>query len=112
LSSSNGFRLSPQQAHLWAQLVPSPDTPYRAQCVVELQGPLDKPRLERAAREVVSRNEILRTTYRRLPGTGAAVQVPGDVPATVLRELDWTGPRAQWWSTLLEDLLLGPAENP
>jgi amino acid adenylation domain-containing protein len=112
LSSSNGFRLSPQQAHLWAQLVPSFGTPYRAQCVVELQGPLDKPRLERAVREVVSRNEILRTTYRRLPGTEAAVQVPGDVPATVLRELDWTGPRARWWSTLLEDLLLGPSEKP
>jgi amino acid adenylation domain-containing protein len=112
LSSSNGFRLSPQQVHLWAQLVPSPDTPYRAQCVVELRGTLDKPRLERAVREVLSRHEILRTTYRRLPGTETAVQVPGDMPATVLRELDWTGPRAQWWSNLLEDLLLGPSENP
>jgi len=89
LSSSNGFRLSPQQAHLWAQLTPSPDLPYRAQCVVELQGELDKPRLEHAVREVFSRNEILRTTYRRLPGTEAAVQVPGDVPTAVLQELDW-----------------------
>ncbi|HZI03717.1 MAG TPA: condensation domain-containing protein, partial [Archangium sp.] len=88
MSSSNGFRLSPQQAHLWAQLTPSPDTPCRAQCIVELQGELDKPRLERAVREVVSRNEILRTTYRRLPGTEAAVQVPGDVPTAVLQELD------------------------
>jgi amino acid adenylation domain-containing protein len=75
--------------------------------VVELQGALDKPRLERAVREVLSRNEILRTTYRRLPGTEAAVQVPGDVPATVLRELDWSGPRAQEWSTLLEELFSG-----
>ncbi len=109
MSSSNGFRLSPQQAHLWAQLVPDLETPYRAHCVVELQGALDKPRLERAVREVVSRNEILRTTYRRLPGTESAVQVPGEVPAPLLQEFDWS--RSRTWILGVEHWLHGDVFN-
>ncbi|MFY0563641.1 non-ribosomal peptide synthetase [Archangium lansingense] len=109
MSSSNGFRLSPQQAHLWTQLAPDFETPFRTRCVVELQGEMDEPRLERAVREVLSRHEILRTTYRRLPGTGAAVQVPGDVPATVLQKLDWS--RTSTWFKHLEIWFDGDLEK-
>jgi amino acid adenylation domain-containing protein len=55
-----------------------------------IDGPAEAAQLERAVRDVLSRHEILRTAYRRVPGTGAGVQVPGEVPATVLRVLDWS----------------------
>jgi amino acid adenylation domain-containing protein len=58
--------------------------------VLSLEGPLDLGRLERALRKLLSRHEVLRTSYRRLPGTGAAVQLIGDVPATVLEVADWS----------------------
>jgi amino acid adenylation domain-containing protein len=86
-----GFRLSPQQARLWSLLASGPATSARARAAFLLEGPLDAERLERTVREAVSRHELLRTYYRRLPGTGAALQVPGDVPATVLEVLDWSG---------------------
>jgi amino acid adenylation domain-containing protein len=73
---------------LWSLLAAAPAPSARARAALMIDGELDAARLERAVREVVSRHEVLRTTYRRLPGTGAGVQVPGDVPATLLKVLD------------------------
>ncbi|RKH15657.1 amino acid adenylation domain-containing protein [Corallococcus sp. CA047B] len=90
MTQPTGFRLSPQQARLWSLLAAVPGAPSRARAVLSLDGPLDVARLERAVRELISAHEVLRTTYRHLAGTAAAVQVPGEVPATVLEVLDWS----------------------
>ncbi|MCP3144579.1 non-ribosomal peptide synthetase [Pyxidicoccus xibeiensis] len=89
MSQSNGFRLSPQQARLWSLLGASLSASSRARAVLDFVGPLDAARLERGLRTLVARHEVLRTSYRRLPGTGTAVQVIGDVPQKVLEVLDW-----------------------
>ena len=71
-----GYRLSPQQKHLW--LLHHHDlgaAPYRAICVVRITGGLDTDRLRRALDEVVAEHEILRTTFRLLQGMSIPVQV-------------------------------------
>ena len=68
-----GFRLSPQQARLWAlQAEPSR---HRAQGVIALEGPLDRTALARAMERVVERHEILRTRFLRRPGFRLPLQV-------------------------------------
>lgn len=95
-----GYRLSPQQQRLWELLrrVRS-DAPFRAQCAVLIEGPLDAARLRAALGRVVARHEILRTTFRRLPGLSLPVQVVGDsgpawLPGRDLKELDADARRA------------------
>ncbi|HEX8852561.1 MAG TPA: hypothetical protein VF754_03690, partial [Pyrinomonadaceae bacterium] len=61
-----GFRLSPQQEHLWLLQQAEGSMPTRAVCSVRVEGALDLPTLERAARMAVERNEILRTSFQRL----------------------------------------------
>jgi len=99
-----GFRLSPQQERLW--LLQQGGPAFRAECVVELEGPLDAGLLREAWRAVVSRHEILRTTYELLPGMGLPVQVIGDDPAAAfaLEETDLTGRDGDEQRRLLEEL--------
>ncbi|HEX8119489.1 MAG TPA: condensation domain-containing protein, partial [Pyrinomonadaceae bacterium] len=53
-----------------------------------LEGGFDAPALREAVRRVVLRHEILRTTFRHLPGMAFPVQVIGDDPAFTLDERD------------------------
>jgi amino acid adenylation domain-containing protein len=70
-----GFRLSPQQKHLWLVQQAGQPLPYRAQCVVRIEGQL-KPTILIAALEYgLNRHEILRTTFHHLPGTAIPLQV-------------------------------------
>jgi amino acid adenylation domain-containing protein/non-ribosomal peptide synthase protein (TIGR01720 family) len=89
-----GYRLSPQQQRLWELLRRvRGDAPFRAQCAVLIEGPLDSARLRAALGRVVARHEIMRTTFRRLPGLSLPVQVVGDsgpawLPGRDLKDLD------------------------
>src|SRR6185369_9133231 len=69
-----GFRLSPQQRRAWS-LASSDTTSGRAQATAVLEGALDVARLEEAIVAVVERNEILRTSFHRLPGMQFPLQV-------------------------------------
>ncbi|MBZ4421423.1 non-ribosomal peptide synthetase [Myxococcus sp. RHSTA-1-4] len=109
MTHSPGFRLSPQQARLWSLLAATPSASSRARAVLSLEGPLDTARLERAVRELLSRHEVLRTIYRHLPGTGAAVQLIGDMPATVLEVVDWSARSPSEAQAGLEALLSAEA---
>ena len=71
-----GYRLSPQQRHLW--LLHSDDVgtlAYRSICFVTITGELNTDLLRRAFDQVVSQHEILRTTFRLLQGMSIPVQV-------------------------------------
>lgn len=76
--SSAGFRLSPQQRRLWSLQQANQKMPRRAHVVVLIEGPLDALALKRAVREVVERNEILRTRFYRLDGLEFPVQIIND----------------------------------
>ncbi|WP_437681738.1 non-ribosomal peptide synthase/polyketide synthase [Sorangium sp. So ce131] len=66
-----GFRVSPQQRRLWL----SARGEGRAACLLELCGPLEGDRLERALRRLVARHEVLRTVFPSLPGMETPLQV-------------------------------------
>ncbi len=81
-----GFELSPQQRRIW-RLQQREEGSFRAQAAFRLEGALDRDVLRRSLREVVARHEILRTTYRRLPGMDLPIQVIGEEPRFSYREL-------------------------
>src|SRR5947207_1311623 len=71
-----GYEVSPQQRQAWLLQRAAGTLHYRA--TVELDGPLDPQRLRRAAQQLAAEHEILRTTFRRVPGRGVPVQVIHD----------------------------------
>jgi len=70
-----GYRLSPQQRRLCWLSQAEGSTPYRSQCALLVEGGPSLDDLEIALDEVVARNEILRTNFKRLPGLNTPVQV-------------------------------------
>ena len=71
-----GYRLSPQQKHLWLlQQQDVGNATYRAVSVVTIKGELDSNLLRQSFDQVVAQHEILRTTFRLLQGMTIPVQV-------------------------------------
>jgi len=87
--SLEGYRLSPQQRHLWLLQQEDYSAAYSTVCLVRVTGRLKLASLESAVRSVVQRQEILRTKFRLLPGMTTPLQVIGET--------------AQW-STAVEDV--------
>lgn len=75
------YRLSPQQRRAWRLAGGDGD---RAAAAVLLDGRLDLDRLAGALQAVVARHEILRTTFRRRPGSRVPDQVVGPAFAPTL----------------------------
>ena len=84
-----GFRLSPQQRHVWEQGRDQPA--FRAQCAVSLKGTLDVDALKAAAWRVAARHEILRTRFRQRVGLKVPLQVIEAEPAPAWSEIDLRG---------------------
>lgn len=74
ITQLQGFRVSPQQRHLWL-LQQSEGAAYHARCSVLIEGELDVDALKAAVRTVVHRHEILRTVFARTPGVKVPLQV-------------------------------------
>ncbi len=71
-----GYRLSPQQTHLWLlQQQGAASVAYSSFCVVTINRDLNASLLRQALDHVVAQHEILRTTFRLLPGMTIPVQV-------------------------------------
>ncbi|MBH8554262.1 amino acid adenylation domain-containing protein [Nostocaceae cyanobacterium CENA357] len=73
-----GFRLSPQQKHLW--LLQKTDTmqPYRVQFSVDINGRFDRQIFNQALKVVWQHQEILRTSFRFLQGMDIPIQIIND----------------------------------
>jgi amino acid adenylation domain-containing protein len=83
-----GFRLSPQQRHLWIVQQADPGPGYVARLATHVAGDLDAGALGSALRELVGRHEILRTTFQCLPGMRIPLQVIGAVDGFRVEERD------------------------
>jgi amino acid adenylation domain-containing protein/thioester reductase-like protein len=70
-----GFRLSPQQEHLWLLQQLDNKSVYYSDCLISITGKIQIDKLELALETVVNCNEILRTYFRCLPGMTIPVQV-------------------------------------
>lgn len=93
-----GFRLSPQQKHLWLLQEASNALPYRAQCAVLIEGRLDRHSLKAALRDVSDRYEILRTTFRCAHGMTIPLQRVNEDSAPSMEEFDLSA-----WSALRQE---------
>lgn len=71
-----GFRVSPQQKHLW--LTAHKGLGCFSQCAILIDGETPEKRLEEALQALLERHESLRTTFRQLPGMGVPIQVIAD----------------------------------
>jgi amino acid adenylation domain-containing protein len=89
-----GFRLSPQQEHLWALGAGKESGVYRVLGTVTVAGDLDPAVLERALWRVVARQEILRTRFPAVPGMALPLQVITEGSGPRIRRRDWSGSTA------------------
>jgi len=85
---ARGFRLSPQQRRLW--LLQRDGSVYNSQAAVLLDGPVAIRVLKQALSRTIADYEILRTTFRRVPGMNVPLQVVVDQLDADWRQLDWT----------------------
>jgi amino acid adenylation domain-containing protein len=105
-----GFRLSPQQRLLW--LTQEGNPAFCAQCVVLLEGRLDAEALRRSAHDVAARHDILRTTFRSLPGAAVPLQVVAEVAAPSWDEADLSDSPGPEQKSRVEALLREEAGRP
>ncbi|MEG4227988.1 amino acid adenylation domain-containing protein [Microcoleus sp. N9_B2] len=78
-----GFRLSPQQRHLWGLQQNNSQQIYRVRGAILISGNLDREILKKALQNVVNRHEILRTSFHCLPGMTLPLQAiarTGEIP--------------------------------
>ena len=85
-----GFPLSPQQHRAWTLRADAARRPFHATGTLQIDGPLDRATLEKALQQTVAANEILRTTFRTLPGMTLPLQVISDKAAVTLDVCDLT----------------------
>jgi amino acid adenylation domain-containing protein len=90
---SGGFRLSPQQRHLWALQQADGTKPWRARSVIRVEGPLDVKALCTAVNEVTRQHEALQLSFQRLPGMTLPLQLKSAQQA-----VSWTTPET--WENL------------
>jgi amino acid adenylation domain-containing protein len=70
-----GFQLSPQQEHLWLLQQVTASSTYFVKCTVLIEGNIETTKLVAALQNIVNRHEILRTTFKYVPGMIIPVQV-------------------------------------
>src|SRR5205085_2641021 len=71
---TSGFRLSPQQTHLWTLQQKRMQMPERARCLITIEGELNVQVLHRAVDMVAQRHDVLRLMFQRLPGMTIPLQ--------------------------------------
>ncbi|MEM9271690.1 MAG: amino acid adenylation domain-containing protein, partial [Cyanobacteria bacterium P01_F01_bin.143] len=86
-----GFRLSPQQKHLWTLQQGKSLSPYRVQYAVQITGNLNLEVLETVLQSIVNQHEILRTNFNCLPGMSLPLQVIAETYDISLDKFDLVG---------------------
>jgi hypothetical protein len=100
-----GFRLSPQQEHLWSLQQCTRNSVYRSDCVISITGNLDLERLQLALQTVVARHEILRTCFCCLPGMTIPVQVITNNQVTLAPRYDLSDCSAEKQKAKLQTII-------
>lgn len=86
-----GYRLSPQQRHLWSLQQDDPLSRYRVYGVVSVEGRIDLPLLKQTLEDVCQRHEILRTSFHCWPGMTIPIQTINDQSMISIRDYDLSG---------------------
>ena len=88
-----GFRLSPQQKHLWS--LQQDNFAYHSQCAIRLEGQINAELLKVALQKVVDRHEILRTSFQRRPGIKFPIQVIDESSTIFWQDINLIGLSAE-----------------
>ncbi|MEH2128455.1 non-ribosomal peptide synthetase family protein [Nostoc sp.] len=102
VESIEGFRLSPQQEHLWLLQQIDQSFAYCSDCAILIEGNIDVNNLELALQNVVNRYEILRTNFICLPGMNIPVQVITDSKVILENKSDISNFKPQEQETQVE----------
>ena len=70
------YPLSFAQQRLWFLEQLEPDGPYKVPAAFRLRGPLNVTALERSVNEIISRHEVLRTTFAEIEGQPVQIVAP------------------------------------
>jgi amino acid adenylation domain-containing protein/non-ribosomal peptide synthase protein (TIGR01720 family) len=97
-----GYRLSPQQKHLWLLQAGDGSSVYRIQCAIQIEGNLDLETLKLAVQDVSDRHEILRTTFKCLPGMNIPIQVINNSNIAWLPDYNLSGLNSQQQEVKIE----------
>ncbi len=100
-----GFRLSPQQKHLWLLQQNGYEPAYRVHGSILIEGTINPEALKATLETVVHRYEILNTTFHQVPGLTIPVQVINHSNGLLLTEHNLSELRSQEKETKLETLL-------
>ena len=102
MQTLQGFRLSPQQKHLW--LLQQDSLVYRASCAIQIEGNLNVEALKSALKQIVDRHESLRTTFHRQPGIKIPIQVIADSGTLSWNQVNLKELNSQEQSAYIEQL--------
>ena len=94
--TQSGLRLSPQQRRSWLLGKQSPDVSLTAQAAIAISGPLAPSRLRSALSRLVTRHEILRTSFMRSRGMRFPLQYINDDPSVEWREEEAADAPGRW----------------
>ena len=106
-----GFRLSSQQKRLWQAQQSVDSEAFRVCSMAKIEGPLDPEILKQSVRRVIGQHEILRTTFRLLPGMTVPVQVIADDDRPSIVEHDLTALSTEEQGARIEQLFLAAARR-
>jgi len=84
-----GFRLSPQQKHLWFVQQAGQPQFYRAQAMLRVEGAIKPVVLTAALQHTYKRHEILRTTFHQPAGLDVPLQVVGPETTLPIQHYNW-----------------------
>lgn len=87
----SGFKLSPQQKHLWLLQQSSDSLAYRSLCAIEIKGNLELLTLNTALQNIIDRHQILRTSFHCLPGMTVPLQLIEDASNLSIQHHDLKG---------------------
>ncbi|MGB3292546.1 MAG: amino acid adenylation domain-containing protein [Phormidesmis sp.] len=107
-----GFRLSPGQKHLWQQQAAHPEAAYRAFGDYRIEGNLDKQILRESLETLISRHEILRTTFNCLPEVTVPLQVIQDRRSLRYNDHDLSDLDSQAQASCIETLFQAAYRTP
>jgi len=104
-----GFKLSPQQKHLWS--LQKDSLAYQAQCAIHISGSLNTLSLRLALQNVIKKHEILRTQFHHQPGFKVPLQfVTSDCNAS-WRNIELSNLDSREQEAKIEAIFLGEGQR-
>lgn len=111
MSTVTGFRISPQQAAYWQQCRDADVQHGNTYLAIELEQAPDEPLLRERLRQLVAREEILRTRLHSLPSMALPIQMIDGTADIALETRDWRDISASEQAARLRELSEQPMGN-